>query len=82
MVVGREIRGTIGKSAGDAVSVTMELAPPRLVIIPDDFQRALRKKGKARTVFSKLSYSHQKEYVRWIESAKKNEMRESRIEGS
>lgn len=80
MVVDSEIRGNIGKSAGDAVRVTMELdASPRVVIIPDDFQRALRKNGKARAVFSKLSYSHQKECVSWIESAKKNETRERRI---
>jgi uncharacterized protein YdeI (YjbR/CyaY-like superfamily) len=28
----------------------------------------------------KLSYTHKKEYVRWIESAKKEETRASRIE--
>jgi uncharacterized protein YdeI (YjbR/CyaY-like superfamily) len=40
----------------------------------------LEEVDKANEAFQKLSYSHQKEYVEWIEAAKKNETRAGRIE--
>jgi len=35
--------------------------------------------SKAKTFFDKLAYSHQKEYVHWIEEAKRPETRAARI---
>jgi acetyl-CoA carboxylase beta subunit len=80
MVVKKEIRDVIEKSAGEKVIVTMEIdATPRVVDVSDDFKLALKKSKDAQEVFNKLSYSHKKEYVEWIESAKKSETREDRI---
>jgi hypothetical protein len=51
----------------------------RTVIVPADFQAALNHNPAAFQVFEKFAYTHRKEYVRWIEEAKKQETRENRI---
>ncbi len=47
--------------------------------VPEDFRRALARDRKAKETFEKFAYTHRKEYVQWIESAKKPETRERRI---
>jgi len=79
MVVKKEIRDTIGKSAGDRVMVFMELdSAPREVVIPEVMVRALRGNKDANARFKNLSYSHKKAYVEWVEGAKRDETREKR----
>jgi hypothetical protein len=51
----------------------------KVIVVPDDFQVALNKNPEAQKVFEKFAYTHRKEYVRWIESAKKQETRDGRI---
>jgi hypothetical protein len=76
----KEIREQIGKSFGDEVTVTLELdTEPRVIEIPKDLMRELKKDKEAKAFFDKLSYTHQKEYVRWVEEAKKEETRQNRI---
>jgi uncharacterized protein YdeI (YjbR/CyaY-like superfamily) len=41
---------------------------------------ALRRNSEARTRFERLPPSHRREYVAWIDSAKKEETRQRRIE--
>jgi len=48
------------------------------VNIPSDFLKAL-KSGKLDKKFESLAFSYRKDYVNWIESAKKEETRNSRI---
>ncbi len=80
MVVKKEIRQAIGKSAGDTVKVVMEIdTEPRIVVVPEDFQQALENYTQAKETFEAFSYTHKKEYVEWIEGAKKQETRENRI---
>jgi hypothetical protein len=80
LVVSRAIRDAIGATQGDVVNVLMEAdARIRSVPIPADLKRALGKNGKAKTAFESLSYSHKKEYVEWIENAKKPETRTRRV---
>ena len=80
MVVKKEIRQAIGKSAGDTVKVVMDIdTEPRIVAVPEDFQQALDNNPRVKDVFDKFSYTHKKEYVEWIEGAKKQETRENRI---
>lgn len=80
MVVKKEIRQAIGKSSGDTVKVVMDIdTEPRIVAVPEDFQQALDKDPKVKKLFDKFSYSHKKEYVEWIEGAKKQETRENRM---
>jgi|OpeIllAssembly_1097287.scaffolds.fasta_scaffold1138622_1 uncharacterized protein YdeI (YjbR/CyaY-like superfamily) len=52
----------------------------RVVHVPDDFQEALAANPEAGSFFTKLSYTHQKETVRWIEDAKRESTRLGRIE--
>jgi hypothetical protein len=49
------------------------------LVIPADLTRVLAKNKKLNEYFRSLSYTHQKEYVRWIESAKKEETRAARV---
>ena len=81
VVVKKEIRDSIGKSAGDTVKVTMELdRSPREVIITEVVARALRGNKTANSRFKNLSYSHKKAYVEWVEGAKRDQTREKRAE--
>ena len=77
--VRKEIREAIGKLDGGSIHVTMEIDnDPRVVEVPPDFVKAMDEEVRAR--FDKLSYTHQKEYVEWINEAKKVETRQRRIE--
>jgi hypothetical protein len=76
----KEIRQKIGKDFGDEVEVTLnEDAEPRVVEVPADFQQALKQTPDAKAAFEKMSYTHQREYVRAIQDAKREETRHSRI---
>ncbi len=79
----RAIRKKIGKDVGDTVKVTVrEDTEPRVVVPPKDFASALKASPRAAAFFRNLSYTHQREYVKWIEDAKRLQTRASRIERS
>lgn len=81
LLVLKEIRSQIGKKPGDPVHVVIELdVEPRSVQVPDDLRRALAAEPDAARWFDKLSYTHQKEYVTWIEEARRPETRRARVE--
>jgi antitoxin component of MazEF toxin-antitoxin module len=74
-----EHREAAGVAAGDEVDVRVELdSAPRETPLPDDLDAALDE--AARSHFHALAPSHRKEWVRWIEEAKKPETRTARIE--
>jgi len=74
-----EHRDAAGLTAGQEVDVRLELdAAPREIPLPADLDAALD--DDARTFFSGLAPSHRKEWVRWVEEAKKPETRATRIE--
>ncbi len=78
--VQKAIRAKIGKSVGDTVEVTVEEDTARReVAIPRDLKKALMENTGAMETFSRLSYSHQKEYVQWIGEAKRVDTRHDRI---
>ncbi len=80
LLILKSIREQIGKTFGDEVTVTVEPdTEPRLIEIPKDLLKELKKDKEAKAFFDKLSYTHQKEYVRWVEEAKKAETRQNRI---
>src|ERR1044072_212104 len=80
LIILKGIREQIGKTFGDEVTVTVEPdSEPRVIEIPKDLMKELKKDKEAKAFFDKLSYTHQKEYVRWVEEAKKEETRQSRI---
>ncbi len=73
-------RKAAGVALGDEVEVELELdAEPRAVVEPPDFAQALDADPVARAAYDQLRYSHKREHVRAIESAKKPETRLRRI---
>jgi len=83
LVVSKTIRDNIGAKQGDSVQVVMDVdTHPCTAEIPDDFQQALDRQSVAKAIFEKFSYSRQSEYVAWIESAKTDKTRISRIQSA
>ncbi|BEV05038.1 YdeI/OmpD-associated family protein [Chryseobacterium gambrini] len=75
----QEIREQLGKSFGDEVSVSLtEDKEERVVEIAEDIVLLFNENPDAKVLFDKMSYTHRKEYIRWIEEAKKRETRENR----
>jgi hypothetical protein len=76
----REVREAAGVEAGQEVSVELERDDePRAVEVPRDLASALEADPAVRETFDGLSYTHRKEYVRWIEDAKRDETRTRRV---
>jgi hypothetical protein len=79
--VRREIREAANLSAGDTLSVTLELdQEPRTVDVPDDLARALDADAAAQAAFETLAYTHRKDYVEWVTPARRAETRRRRVE--
>lgn len=80
MVVNAELRAGAKCKAGDTVTVLMELdEDKRTVELPAYLKKIIDRDPKTREFWPKLSFTHQKEYVREIEGAKRTETREKRI---
>ena len=80
MVVNAQLRTGAQCKAGDTVSVLMAVdEDERTVDVPGYLKRIIAGDPKARKFWSKLSFTHQKEYVREIGAAKRPETREKRI---
>ncbi len=74
-------RRAAGVRTGEEVEIELELdAEPRVVVEPVDFLQALEANATARVAYERLAYSHKREHVRAIESAKKPQTRVRRIE--
>jgi hypothetical protein len=81
LLILKEIRQKIGKSIGDEVKIDLqEDLEPRIIELPADLQDALSYAPQARENFNRLSYTHQKEYVHWINEAKRDETRLKRVQ--
>ena len=75
-----ENRTAAGVAAGDQVAVDIDLdRSPREVAVPVDLGEALAAEPAARTFFDGLSYTQRKEWVRWIEEARRPQTREDRV---
>jgi hypothetical protein len=76
----REVREGAGVEAGDTVDLELELdTKPREVDVPEALATALAGDANARAAYEKLSYTHRKEYARWIAEAKRDETRDRRV---
>jgi uncharacterized protein YdeI (YjbR/CyaY-like superfamily) len=74
-----ENRAAAGVAAGEDITVDIEPdTAPREVTVPDDLAAAMD--DDARAAYDGLSFTHRKEWVRWVEEAKKPETRATRIE--
>ncbi len=80
VIITKAIREKIRKAPGDTVEVTIEAdTAPRTVATPKDFASAMKAQPAAAAFWKELSYTHRREYVQWIEEAKKAETRDRRI---
>jgi Bacteriocin-protection, YdeI or OmpD-Associated/Domain of unknown function (DUF1905) len=76
----RAVREAADVEAGDTVEVAIELdTAPREVDVPEAFAGALAGDPAARAAFDSLSFTHRKEYARWVAEAKREETRERRV---
>jgi hypothetical protein len=72
LLILKSIREQVGRTFGDEVKVSVELdVEERVVTVPLELKRAFK--------FEKLSYTHKKEFVTWIEEAKREETRARRV---
>ena len=80
LIILKAIRAKIGKTFGDEVTITVEPdTEPRMIEVPAELKKAFKTEKEAKTFFEKLSYTHQREYVMWINEAKREETRQNRI---
>ena len=76
----RAVREAARVEAGDTVEVHIELdTAPREVDVPEALATALAGDPVAKERYDALSYTHRKEYARWIAEAKKEETRDRRV---
>ena len=76
----KAIREQIGKAPGDKIDVVVwKDDSARTLEVPAPFLARLRRAGLL-APFEKLSYTHRKEYCRWITEAKKEETRARRLD--
>jgi hypothetical protein len=75
----KAIQGQIGKGVGDSIEVVVwRDDAERTVEIPAEFNALLKEQGLLQD-FEALSYTHRKEYCRWITEAKREETRSARL---
>jgi hypothetical protein len=78
--VHKATRQAAGADIGDRVKVEIERDDrPREVSVPDDLAAALARDASAQAAFDKLSFTHRREYVEWVNGAKREETRSRRI---
>jgi hypothetical protein len=79
--ISKELKAGAGAQAGDSVDVLLERdVEERTVEVPAVLLEAFVRDRAAEAGFAKLSYSHRKSYVTWIESAKREQTRGKRME--
>jgi bifunctional DNA-binding transcriptional regulator/antitoxin component of YhaV-PrlF toxin-antitoxin module len=77
--VPKAIREQTGKAPGDTMEIVVwKDEEVRTVLVPARFERLMKKEGLL-PAFEQLSYTHRKEYCRWITEAKKEETRLKRL---
>jgi uncharacterized protein YdeI (YjbR/CyaY-like superfamily) len=54
-------------------------SPVKKLVVPSYIKQALKKKSKALATFNRFSPSQRKEYVEWVEGAKREETRAERL---
>jgi len=80
LVIHHATRLKAGAFLGDTVHVVLESdREVRVITPPQDLATALDALPAAKLAFAALSFSDQKEFVEWIESAKKEATRKKRV---
>jgi hypothetical protein len=77
----RELREAADVDAGDTAAIELELDDaPREVEVPGDLRRALDADPEVAAFYNGLSFTHRREYARWVGEAKREETRRRRVE--
>jgi hypothetical protein len=80
LLLRKDVQEQLGKDPGEYVTVEISLDDsPRKVTVDSDMHEVLKRK-KLWDTFQTLAYSHQKEYVVWINAAKQLTTRERRLD--
>ncbi len=75
----KAFRAEHGLAVGDRLAVEMDRDDaPREIELPPALTAALVRDQAARAAFDALSFTHRREYARWIAEAKRDETRERR----
>ncbi len=75
----RDQRAQFRVGVGDLVRVTVaQDDEPRAVALPPELAQALTEVPEAAGAYEALSYTHRKEYARWVNEAKRAETRAAR----
>lgn len=75
----KDVLAQIGKKTGEQVDIVLTLDDkPRKLPVAKYLQEALQE-GNVWEILSALSFTHRKEYIKWITSAKKTETRQNRL---
>jgi bacteriocin resistance YdeI/OmpD-like protein/uncharacterized protein DUF1905 len=83
VVVNRAVKAATGVDAPDRVRVAIALdTKPRTVEVPADLEAALAVEPGAEAAFAALSVSHRREYVEWVDGAKRPDTRARRVAGT
>ncbi len=73
-------REAVGKSVGDRIRITLtQDHSPRVVEVPPALAEALEGDPELKALYEKRSFTHRKEFARWVAEAKKAETRERRV---
>lgn len=80
--VPKATREELGKAIGDMLDVVVwKDEAERVLEVPAEFLTLMKREGLL-TYFESLSYTHRKEYCRWVSEAKKEETRAARLKKS
>lgn len=77
----KKLRADLGVEIGDVVDVVITLdTAPREVAVPPELAAAFAADSAAKAAFDALAPSHRKEFARWIDEAKREQTRRSRVD--
>ena len=77
----KKLRADLGVEIGVVIDVVLALdAAPREIAVPPELAVAFAADTAAKAAFDALAPSHRKEFARWIDEAKRDETRRSRVE--
>lgn len=80
VVVNRTVKAATGVDAGERVRVRVELdTEPRTVRVPRDLAEALAADPVSKKAFAAMSFTNRRQYVEWVEDAKRPETRARRV---
>lgn len=80
LLVRKDIRKELGKNPGDTVRVTVQRdTEERVVELPAELAELFVQNPEAKARYEALSYTHRKEYVQWVNEARRPETRHARL---